>query len=83
MEECYEFFQICRYNIPTLLSINNFIKKNNIQGKDIVNILYAVNDVTNLNKFISNLKAETYRLEQKKINLSYYSHSSYSLQPLP
>ena len=23
------------------------------------------------------------RLEQKKINLSYYSHSGYSLQPLP
>ena len=33
MEECYEFFQMCQYNIPTFLSIDNFMKRNNIYGQ--------------------------------------------------
>ena len=39
MEECYDFFQMCQDNIPTFLRIDNFIKRNNISGPDIANVL--------------------------------------------
>ena len=32
MPEFYEFYQECRYDIPTLLSINYFMKRNNAYG---------------------------------------------------
>ena len=32
------FIRVYEYDIPTLLSIHNFIKKNNIQGKDITTV---------------------------------------------
>ena len=83
MEDCYEFYKEHSYDIPRLLSINTFMKRNNISGNDVVNVLREANDVINLNQIISNLKAEINILEQKKINLSYYSHSGYSLRPLP
>ena len=70
MEECYDFFEMCQYNIPTLLSINNFIKKNNIQGQDIANVLRKANDVINLNQTILNLKGEIEKLKQMKNNYS-------------
>ena len=82
MEDCYEFYKEHSYDIPRFLSINTFMKRNNISGNDVVNVLRTANDVINLNQIISNLKAELNRLEQKKINLSYYSASGYSLQPL-
>ena len=83
MFESFEFYQEFSYDIPTFLSINNFIKRNNISGNNIVNVLRASTDIINLNQTITNLKAEINRLEGKRISLSYYSHSSYSLQPLP
>jgi DNA-binding Lrp family transcriptional regulator len=83
MEECYDFFQECRYDIPALLSINNFMKKNNVYGNNIANILRTANNINNLNQTYSNLKMEINNLEQKRMSLLYYSHSSYSLQPLP
>ena len=46
------FIRSIRYDIPTFLSINNFIKRNNIDGKDIVNVLRTANDVINLNQTI-------------------------------
>jgi uncharacterized protein YerC len=39
MEECYDFFQECQYDLSTLLSINNFMKRNNMYGKKIVKVL--------------------------------------------
>ena len=83
MFESFEFYQEFSYDIPTFLSINNLIKRNNISGNNIVNVLRASTDIINLNQTITNLKAEINRLEGKRISLSYYSHSSYSLQPLP
>jgi hypothetical protein len=83
MEECYDFFQQCQYDIPTMLSINNFIKRNNISGNNIANVLREANDVNNLNKAYYNLKTEIKYLEQKKMYLQNYSNSPYSLQPLP
>ena len=78
MFEAFEFYEDHSYAIPTLLSINTFMKRNNISGNDVVTVLREANDVVNLNQIISNLKAEINILERKKINLSYYS-----LHPLP
>jgi hypothetical protein len=72
-----------QYNIPTLLSINNFIKKNNIQGKDIVNILRKANDVINLNQTILNLRGEIEKLRQTKNNYSLNQNTMKNLQPVP
>jgi DNA-binding Lrp family transcriptional regulator len=83
MEECYDFFQMCQYDIPTILSINNFIKKNNIQGKDIANVLRKANGVINLNQTILNLKGEIERLKQMKNNYTLNQNTMKNLQPVP
>ncbi|HSF49745.1 MAG TPA: helix-turn-helix domain-containing protein [Nitrososphaeraceae archaeon] len=85
MEDCYEFYQDHRYDIPTFLSIKNFMERNNISGNnDVVNVLRTAKDILNLNQTYSNLKTETKYLEQKRMYLLDYSpRSPYSLQPLP
>ena len=83
MFEAFEFYQENSYDMPTFLRINNFLKLNNVYGTDIVNVLKTAKDILNLNKIYSNLKIEINNLEQKRLKLLYYSHSSYSLQPLP
>jgi uncharacterized protein YerC len=83
MEECYDFFQQCQYDIPTILSIKNFIKRNNISGNNIANVLREATDIINLNQTHYNLKTEVNNFEQKKMYLQNYSNSPYSLQPLP
>ena len=83
MYECYEFYQDYQYDIPTLLSINDFIKRNNISGNNILNVLRIIKNIINLNQSYSNLKKEINDLEQKKMSLLYYSHSRYCLQHLP
>jgi hypothetical protein len=83
MFEAFEFYQENSYDMPTFLRINNFLKFNNVYGTDIVNVLRTAKDILNLNKTYSNLKIEINNLEQKRMKLLYYSHSSYSLQPLP
>jgi hypothetical protein len=84
MDECFMLYKDYRYEIPTLLSINNFIKRNNVSGDNIINVLKTANNVINLNQTYSNLKREIKYLEHKKMSLLYYSpSSSYSLQPLP
>jgi hypothetical protein len=80
MEECYDFFQECQYDIPTLLSINNFMKRNNVYGKDIANILRTAKDVINLNQMYSNIKNEIEKSRQLKNNLQYSQY--YYLPPL-
>ena len=83
MFESYEFYKDYQYDIPTFLSINNFMKRNNVSGKDIANVLRKANDVNNLNQTFSNLKADINRLEGQRMSLSYYYNSGNSLQPLP
>ncbi|HET9806252.1 MAG TPA: hypothetical protein VFP49_05045, partial [Nitrososphaeraceae archaeon] len=79
----YEFYQIFQYQIPQLLAISTFIKMNKVNIINIPNILRTATDVNKLNETYYQLKTEVSSLEQKKINLSYYSHPGYSLQPLP
>ena len=64
MFECFEFYQQDSYDIPTLLSINTFLGRNDIYGKNIVNVLRTANDVINLNQTIINLKTEIEKLKQ-------------------
>jgi len=80
MFEAFEFYQEHSYDIPTFLSINNFMKRNNIYGKDIVNVLRTASDVNTLNQTYYMLKTEIRSLEHKRM---YFSNSNYSLQPLP
>jgi hypothetical protein len=83
MFEAFEFYQEYSYDIPMLLSIATFMNRNNVSGNNILNVLRTANDILRLNQTYSNLKTEIKNLEQKRMRLLYYSHSSYSLQPLP
>ena len=66
------------------LSINTFLERNDIYGKDIVNVLRTANDVINLNQIISNLKVEIEKLKQNKNNQQYSQNNFYyPLKPLP
>ena len=83
MFEAFEFYQENSYDMPTFLTINNFLKLNNVYGKDIVNVLRTANDVINLNQTILNLKAEIEKLKQTKNNYSLNQNTMKNLQPVP
>ena len=70
MEDSYEFYKEQSYDIPRFLSINTFMKRNNISGNDDVNVLRTANDVINLSQTHSNLKAEIESLQKLKIIIS-------------
>ena len=59
------------------------MKRNNIFGPDIANVLREANDINNLNKTYYHLKTEVKNLEQKRMYLLDYLRSPYALQPLP
>jgi transposase len=80
MFESYEFYQDHSYDIPSLLSITNFMKRNNVYGNDIVKILRQIQDVISLNKMILNLKTE---LTQTKNNYLLNKNTNYLSQLLP
>jgi DNA-binding Lrp family transcriptional regulator len=81
MDECYEFYEEHSYDIPTLLTIDHFMKCNNISsGPDITNVLRKANNVVNLNMTIINLKTEIEKLKQTKNNYSLNKNTNY--QPL-
>ena len=79
MEDCYEFYKEHNYDIPTLLSINNFLERNDIYGKDIVIVLRQANNIINLNQTILNLKGEIEKLKQTKNNYSL----NQNMKPVP
>jgi hypothetical protein len=83
MYECFEFYELFQYDLPRLLPISSFMKRNNVSGLDILNVLRTAKYVSNLNQIYLNLKTETKYLEQKRTYLQDYSRSPYSLQPLP
>ena len=77
MYECYEYYQNYIYEIPTILPLPNFIKRNILLGKDIANVLRTANDVINLIQYYSNLKAEKEKSEQQIRKKQLYSFSKY------
>ena len=66
--EAYEFYTEHSYDIPKFLSINTFLERNDVHGKDIVNVLRTAKDVANLNQTIIILKTEIEKLKQHKNN---------------
>ena len=68
MFEAFDFYEDHSYDIPKFLSIHIFMKRNNISGNDVVNVLREANDVITLKEIISNLKAEIENLIQTKNN---------------
>ena len=83
MEDCYEFYKDHSNDIPAFLSINTFMKRNNIAGKDIAPVLRAATDVISLNQIQSNLEAEIEKLKQTKNNYSLNQNTNYQPQLLP
>ena len=81
MYECYEFYQDHSYDIPRLLSINTFMKRHNIYGNNVVNVLRTASDILHLNQTYSKLKVEIEKLEQIKKDYSFQILPP--MQPLP
>jgi hypothetical protein len=81
MYECYEFYQNHSYDIPTFLSMNTFMKRNNIYGNNVVNVLRTASDILHLNQTYSKLKIEIEKLEQIKKDYSFQILPP--MQPLP
>ncbi len=82
MFESFEFYMEHSYDIPTFLSIDSYMKRHNVFGKDILKVLKTCTDIETLNKTYYNLKSEVKNLELKKMYLLYNPTSSYSLHPL-
>lgn len=80
MFEPFEFYQEHSYDIPTILSIVNFMDRNNVCGTEILAVLRTANDVINLSQTYSNLKIEVEKMEQKKNKYSLNQNTNY--QPL-
>ena len=72
MAECYEFYQECRYDLPTLLSINNFMKRNSAYRHDIANVLRQAQTIANLQIHLTIIKKEIERLQKVKNNYQQY-----------
>jgi hypothetical protein len=83
MYECFEFYEIWQNDLPSLLSISSFMKRNNMSGTNIVNVLRTARDIHNLNQTYLNLKTKINDLEQRRMYSLNSSNSPYSLQPLP
>ena len=82
MFEAFEFYQENSYDMPTFLRINNFLKLDNVYGKDIVNVLRKANDVNNLNQTILYLRGEIEKLKQTKNNYSLNQNTNKQILPL-
>ena len=80
MYEWYEFYQVFQFQIPELLAISSFIRKNNDDTRNISRILKEATDVSQLQSYRTEIKNEIERLKQIKNhqNIQYYA-----LKPLP
>ena len=74
---------MCQDNISTFLTIETFMKRNNISGPDIANVLRKANNVINLNQTILNLNGDIEKLKQTKYNYSSNQNTMKNLQPVP
>jgi hypothetical protein len=81
MYGAYEFYKDCEYEIPRLLTINNFIKNNHVNINYIVNIFRDAKNIIGLQLHISIRKHEIETLKQTKIG--YSLRPLQQLEPLP
>ena len=84
MYECYEFYQIFQYQIPELLAIGSFIRKNQVDIRNISSILKEAKDVSHLQSYRSEIKNEIEKLKQTRNNYPLNQHTmrNYQLPPL-
>ena len=83
MYESYEFYQVFQNEIPRLLSINKFIKENNINIHNITTILKKAKDILGLQLHISIRKHEIEELKQTKNNYLVNQNSKHRHLQLP
>ena len=87
MYECYEFYQIFQYQIPELLTISSFIRKNEVDITNISSILKDAKNVSHLQVYRSEIKNEIEILKQNKNNYlnqnTFRNHQLMPLGPLP
>ena len=81
--ECYEFYQVFQSQIPELLAIGNFIKENNVDTRNIANVLKEATDVYHLQLNRSEIKNEIERLKQMKNDYSLNQTTNNYQQPVP
>lgn len=79
MYECYEFYQVFQYQIPELLAISSFIRKNDVDTRNISRILKETTDVYHLQSYRTEIKNEIERLKQTKNNYTL----NQNMQPVP
>ena len=82
MYECYEFYQIFQFQIPELLSICSFIRKNEGDIRNIANVLKEAKDVYYLQSYRAQIKNEIERLKQMNNNYLQNQNTNYQ-QPVP
>jgi transposase len=79
MYQAYEFYKDFQYEIPRLLTINNFINNNHVNINDIADILRNAKNILGLQLQISILKYEIECLQQTKNKLQ-HSQDNYTLK---
>jgi hypothetical protein len=79
MYDYYEFYQFFQYQIPELLAIGSFIRKNQVDITNIANVLKNAKDVFHLQSYRSEIKNEIERLKQTKSNYTL----NQNMQPVP
>jgi len=77
MFESFEFYQIFRYQIPELLTIGTFIRKNQVDTRNIANVLREAKDVSHLQSYRSEIKNEIEGLKQVKNNYLINQNTNY------
>ena len=82
MYECYEFYQIFQFQILELLSICNFIRKNEGDIRNIANVLKEAKDVYYSHSYRAQIKNEIERLKQMNNNYLQNQNTNYQ-QPVP
>ena len=83
IEECYEFYKTFQYQIPELLSISTFIRKNQVDITNISSILKGAKDLFHLQLYRSEIKNEIEILKQTKNNYSLNQTIIRNQQPVP
>ena len=84
MEDCYDFYKEHSNDILTFLSIDIFMKRNNVSAKNIVTVLRTTKNIINLNQMYSNIRNEVEKIRQVKNNLHYFQNKQYPpLKPFP
>ena len=81
MKKLYNMYIENEYHLDYLFKIDNFLLRNQIDIKDLENVLGIAYDITNLYQTCSNLKAEKEKLEQQIKKRSFQLLPP--LQPLP